>query len=288
MKFLILAFASSISFAQLPSDAALRIFLHCGAGHDNAIGAAQTAWWAATHVVSCFAQEKLDALDTFNDHLWLENRSKELVETAAGRLSSAQNALNVKCDELWLRNRMQEFRESGCLLAAQAEKPGPSLSSFNAEPSLKKPDEAPTTWGEYPTSQRIQIPEPCPLVAKWLAQAFSAGSHWQMLSYAPDVGTLTFKVIDMALTKGDIRRYVIADKKTSNVHVDQVVVTLRSLVTSTLSFDNAHHSSADSCTIAFAFKLVSKDGTVFGSNGNLETEILQRLKARYAEKGLDY
>jgi hypothetical protein len=64
--------------------------------------------------------------------------------------------------------------------------------------------------------------------------------------------------------------------------------TLRSLVTSTLSFGNTPLSKDDSCTIAAAFKFVSKDATPWESSGKMEIEFLQTLKVRYTEHGLDY
>jgi hypothetical protein len=111
-----------------------------------------------------------------------------------------------------------------------------------------------------------------------------------MQRYEPDLGILTFKIIDMNLTKSDLRsgQWIDYDPKARNVHAEELVVTLRSLVTSTLSFDNAKPSTADSCTIAAAFKFVGKEGRTFGCSGVAEKEVLQRVKDRYAEHGLDY
>jgi hypothetical protein len=156
--------------------------------------------------------------------------------------------------------------------------------------AFEQADSKAQTGPQYVTSQRIQISESCPLVAKWLTQALVAGAHWQMLRYEPDLGILTFKVISSGnLKKADIRQYLTdGSDKAKNVHVDQLVFTLRSLVTSTLSFDDAQRSAADSCTIAAAFKFASKGGSALQSSGKMETELLQRLKDRYAEHGLDY
>jgi hypothetical protein len=141
---------------------------------------------------------------------------------------------------------------------------------------------------QYPTSQRIQISEPCPQIAKWLTQGLAAGAHWRLLSYEPELGTLSFKVIATGdLGKADTRQYL-DDKKAKHVHIDEVHFTLRSLVSSTLSFDDAPRSTGDSCTIATAIMYVAKDGSVPFSSGNGEAEILKRIQTRYAEHGLDY
>jgi hypothetical protein len=128
------------------------------------------------------------------------------------------------------------------------------------------------------------------LVAKWLTQGLIVGPHFQVVRYEPDLGILTFRVTDSGnLTKADVRQYI-ADVSTvdKRYYVSELVVTLRSLVTSTLSFDNAQPSVSSSCTIASAFKFVSKDGRVWESSGKMEAEFLQTLKDRYAEHGLDY
>lgn len=141
---------------------------------------------------------------------------------------------------------------------------------------------------QYATSQRIQISEPCPQIAKWLSQAFASGAHWQMLRYEPELGTMSFKVIASGdLGKADTRQYL-DDKKAKHVHIDEVHFTLRSLVSSTLSFDNAPRSTGNSCTIAVAIMYVAKDGSLPLSSGNGEAELLQRIQTRYAEHGLDY
>jgi hypothetical protein len=139
----------------------------------------------------------------------------------------------------------------------------------------------------YPTEHRMQLSESCPLVAKWLSQGTVSGAHWQLEGYDQGLGILTFKVIDMSLTKADIRQ-LIDNPKAKNVHIDEVVFTLRSLVSSSLSFDGGRPSPGDSCTIAMAIKFVGKDGQRFYSNGIGEAQMLQVFDARYKAHGLDY
>lgn len=145
----------------------------------------------------------------------------------------------------------------------------------------------PISGPQYSTSQRIQISEACPSVAKWLTQALIAGPHWQVARYDSELGTLTFNVVSIGnLTRSDIRQYT--EGGSGPVHLSQVVVTLRTLVTSTLSFDGAGRAAGESCAIASAFKFVGKNGNVLYSNGNMEIEFLQKIQKTYAERGLDY
>lgn len=146
------------------------------------------------------------------------------------------------------------------------------------------------TEPQYPTSQRVQIPEPCQLIAKWLTQALVAGPHWQMPRYDSGLGVLAFSVVSAdRLTKAEIRRYVAdVSKKDRSVHPGQLIFTLRSLVASTVSFDSGQSSVGDSCTIAAAFKFVNKSGDALPSTGAMEAELLQAIRDRYAEHGLDY
>ena len=92
-------------------------------------------------------------------------------------------------------------------------------------------------------------------------------------------------------TKAETRQYI-ADAKAKKVHAEQLVLTLRSLVGSILSFDDAQPVKADSCTLAAAFRFVGKGGTTGDntvlSNGGMEAEWLQRIKDRYVQHGLDY
>jgi hypothetical protein len=90
-----------------------------------------------------------------------------------------------------------------------------------------------------------------------------------MLRYEPELETLSFKVISLGdLSKAETRQYL-DDKKAKHVRVDEVYLTLRSLVSSTLSFDNTPRSTGDSCTIAAAAVMyVAKDGSGALSNGN--------------------
>ena len=111
-----------------------------------------------------------------------------------------------------------------------------------------------------------------------------------MPSYSPELGTLTFAVNSSLgnLSKADLRRYVDAPGKAKNVRVNQVMFTLRSLVTSALSFEGAKPSSGESCTISAAIKFVAKDGKAAETNGKMEADLLKILKDRYVEHGLDY
>lgn len=139
----------------------------------------------------------------------------------------------------------------------------------------------------YPDRQRLQISEPCPLVAKWLAQGFAAGLHWQLVRYDSDLGTLIFKIVGVPdLTKEQANQWV--EGKSKHVHMEQVVFTLRSLVSSTLSFGDARQPEASACTIAPAFKYANKDGSPASSNGGMEALFLEVMKDRYAKRGLDY
>jgi hypothetical protein len=141
---------------------------------------------------------------------------------------------------------------------------------------------------QYTTSQRIQITEPCSLVAKWLTQGLVAGPHWKFLRYEPDLGILSFQIIDSGdLSKADVRQYT-SDAKARKVHLDHLTVTLRSLVSSTLSFDGGQHAKADSCTVAAACGFANRDGTVVLSSGKMEAQTLEAINTRYAEHGLDY
>jgi hypothetical protein len=139
----------------------------------------------------------------------------------------------------------------------------------------------------FPMDQRIQLSEPCASVAKWLTQGFAPAGHWQLRSYEQGLGLLTFKLLDMPLSKADVRAYV-DDPKAKNVRGDQVAFTLRNLVSSSLSFDSAPASSGESCTIAAGIKFVGKDGQSFLSRGTAEAGILDAIDARYKAHGLDY
>jgi hypothetical protein len=151
-------------------------------------------------------------------------------------------------------------------------------SSFEADP-------------EYPTSSRIQISESCANVAKWITQSLTSGPHWELVGYQPDLGLLKFKVISMGkLNRAESREYLAAeDSRAKNVHAALLEFTLRSLVSSTLSFDGGQQqSTGGSCAVAAAFKFVDKNGTAVSSSGKMEMQLLDRLRTRYAEHGLDY
>jgi hypothetical protein len=142
---------------------------------------------------------------------------------------------------------------------------------------------------QYATSTRIQISEPCSSVAKWLTQGLSAGPHWELIRYDAALGLLDFRVLASGnLNRTETKRYVEGNAK--NVHMDEVVFTLRLLVTSTLMFDNSHDqdSAGGSCTLAAAIKFYDKNGTPVYSTGQFEKQILDTFRVRYSEHGLDY
>ncbi len=78
-------------------------------------------------------------------------------------------------------------------------------------------------------------------------------------------------------------------KRDKTVNISGIVFTLRSLVGTSLSFDGSPaKSAANSCTISTAFKFVSKNGRILLSSGAAEKEMLELLKTRYAEHGVDF
>jgi putative heme iron utilization protein len=112
-----------------------------------------------------------------------------------------------------------------------------------------------------------------------------------MVGYQPELGLLTFKVISSGkLSRAESREYLATeDSKAKNVHAERVEFTLRSLVASTLSFDGGQQqSTGGSCAVAAAFKFMDKNSAALLSSGKMETQLLDRLKTRYAEHGLDY
>ena len=141
---------------------------------------------------------------------------------------------------------------------------------------------------DYPTSERIQIPQPCSLVAKWLTQTLSSGQYWQMTRYEPDLGLLTFKIVGLNLSKSQIHSNITPDSRAKNAHFEGVVFTLRSLVSTALSFDDGQKSVGDSCTVSSAFRYASKDGATLSSSGTAEKELLKTIKNSYARNGFDY
>jgi hypothetical protein len=142
----------------------------------------------------------------------------------------------------------------------------------------------------YATSQRIQIPEPCPVVAKWITQMLIGGTYWEAPNYTPDLGILTFRIKRSIgnFSRADTRKYTDPTERAKNVHADQVVFTLRSLVGSTLTVEGAPPSASETCTIAAAVKFVTKESTAVTTNGKFESELLQAFTSRYAAHGLDY
>jgi hypothetical protein len=142
---------------------------------------------------------------------------------------------------------------------------------------------------EYPTRQRIQISEPCAVVGKWITQGLISGPRWHLLRSDLDLGLLIFAMTDSEMSKAEAQNYISdLSKKDKGIRVEQVAFTLRSLVSSRLSFENGPSSSGESCTISAALKFSTKDGRPLLSNGIMEAELLQRFKQRYAAHGLDY
>ena len=111
-------------------------------------------------------------------------------------------------------------------------------------------------------------------------------SHWQFLAYDREVGLLSFRIADGKLSKSEAKTFA---EQTKNVRADQIVFTLRSLVSSSLSFDGGESTKgAGSCTIAAAVKFVDGDQKPVPTKGVMERELLKALKQRYAAHGLDY
>jgi hypothetical protein len=122
----------------------------------------------------------------------------------------------------------------------------------------------------YIQSERIQITESCPTVAKWLTQGLSASPHWQMLRYDEAFGLLSFRISAWNLTKAEIHGDITRDSKARNAHAEEMVFTLRSLVSSALSFGPGQGSRVDSCTITGALKYADKEGRALYSSGVAE------------------
>jgi len=146
--------------------------------------------------------------------------------------------------------------------------------------------------GYSPLIQRIQIPESCPVTAKWITQMLASGSRLRMVSYEPDLGILTYESLSSAsdpdpVSTSDVLKF--DKKKDKTVHITGLTFTLRSLVSSTISFqDVPSKTKADACTISAALKFASKTGRVLDSSGLAEKELLETFRSRYAEHGLDY
>lgn len=140
--------------------------------------------------------------------------------------------------------------------------------------------------------QRIQIPEPCASVAKWISQILASGSYLQFVSYQPDLGLLTYKTLFSASDPDPVSPMDVTDfnkKRDKTVNITGLVFTLRSLVSSTITFEDAPSKAATaSCTISAAFKYASKKGRILTSSGAAEKELLGTVMKRYAEHGLDY
>lgn len=143
---------------------------------------------------------------------------------------------------------------------------------------------------QYPTSQRIQISESCPTTAKWITQMLSSGTYIKLVSYEPELGILTFQHISSEpdpVLPGDVIDFV--KKRDKTVNISGFVFTLRSLVGTSLSFqDSPSKITMSSCAISVTVKFVSKNGRILSSSGLAEKEMLDMLQKRYAEHGLDY
>jgi hypothetical protein len=120
----------------------------------------------------------------------------------------------------------------------------------------------------YPTSQRIQISETCEKTARWLAQGMVPGHHWDLLRYEPKLGLVSFKIENSWLSKDKARAFTGLAKK--NIRLDEVIFTLRTLVSSTVQFGNGAGESSGSCTIATAGKYVTKDGKAVNTAESLK------------------
>lgn len=164
------------------------------------------------------------------------------------------------------------------------------MNSFVLAVSICLPQVFGQTAPPFPAASRIQIPEPCPLVGKWLGQGLATGMRLDMLSYDANAGVLTFKVSDMKLNRADPGVWY-TGKFVKGARVERLVLTLRTLVSSSVSFAEAPPSAtvkASTCTIAGAFKIADKGGKPLASTGKMEEQMLQRIKEVYAEHGLGY
>ena len=138
-------------------------------------------------------------------------------------------------------------------------------------------------------SPRIQISESCPTTAKWIAQILSSGTHIRFVSCEPELGILIFQHVSSEpdpVLPSDVVDFV---KKGKTVNISGMAFTLRSLVGTSLSFqDSPSKISMSSCAISLTVKFVSKNGRILESSGLAEKEVLDMLRKRYAEHALDY
>jgi hypothetical protein len=144
---------------------------------------------------------------------------------------------------------------------------------------------------ESASPARLQIPEPCPVVAKWLGQILSSGVNLRLVSYEPDLGILTYATLFSVSDPDPVLPSDVTDfnkSKDKTVNITGLILTLRSLVSSSLSFEDVPSQTATSCTISASLKFVSKKGRRLSSSGSAEGQLLEMLKKRYDEHGLDY
>ena len=144
----------------------------------------------------------------------------------------------------------------------------------------------------YPTSQRLQIPESCTLTAKWITQGLSSGTNLRLVSYEPDLGIITYTTLFSAKDPDPVSPSGVTDfdkKKDKTVNITGLVITLRALVSSSVSFQGtSSNTTIPSCTVSAALKFASKKGRRLSSSGLAEKELLKTFETRYAEHGFDY
>ncbi len=84
-----------------------------------------------------------------------------------------------------------------------------------------------------------------------------------------------FKILAWSLSKGEIRQDITQDSHARNARADVIV---RSPVSSGFVFENGQRATDDSCTIATAFRFVSKNGEALYSSGTAEVELLRKIQ----------
>jgi hypothetical protein len=112
----------------------------------------------------------------------------------------------------------------------------------------------------------------------------------ELIRHDEQAGIMIFKVSQVPLSKSDIRQLIDPDggKLPKSASVYELVLTVRTLVSSSIQFDDSTKTTSEACTIAAAMKFQTKDGKHLGSNGNAEKMLLKRLKDVYAAHGLAY
>jgi hypothetical protein len=152
---------------------------------------------------------------------------------------------------------------------------------------------APEVFGQnpsYPQETQIQIPERCTLVSKWLIQGLAAGVNMELIRHDEQAGTMVFRVASVPLSKSEIRQQIdaAASKLPKNARIYEIVLTVRTLVSSSIKFDGAPKQTDEACTIAAGMKYETKDGKRLLSSGGGEKLLLQRFKDIYSAYGLSY